>query len=547
MQNYEITIDGATVIDTEFSGTENTRITIEQKDGASTASYANSLTFYGGTRDYILGKLVNGPNPQTDYVTAKIYDRCCKASDGSALLIFEGKSTRADLEFCDPQFNEDCGVTTSLADGSTAADAIQCVRNVLITQRRYNGRSSRGEDTFRDAVQFGYYEETRPKSYTRITLYLVFLLLIIYLPLIAIITLLSVFTIDTSLLYSGLLDALLGKKWHKAPFIHSYLSNVCALCGLRLRSSLFDPAGPYHNLTRLDAALSEGEGATGGLTSQQIYRDFNSPNITLVELMQSLTELNISYLVTGDELIVERKDYFGGDVWIDFSQRQADVLELCYNPSDEAQPAGEVFKFTEDGSDKIGAEAARLWSGEAVDYNTPVIPTLRGIRQTTVQYGTARFLGDGLDSVLYGMLSSGFASFITMGGVQLTEGSLLMTTGTASTPKLLMYDGISDPEDAQVEVLNGAYNGRAWLRSDMQAAYGVNNFYDNLLVINDPRRNLQRNLSYTLRFSYICDDLRTRAFGQVIKFPVNGANVTARVDTIEIDFEAREITISGVI
>lgn len=546
MQDYQILLDGSPVPAIEFSGTDGTRITVEQKDGESTISYANSIVFYGQSRDYILNKLVDSGNPQIDFVTVQIYDNCCTDGAGAGLLVFHGIATRADIEFCDPAYNEDCGVTVSLADGSTAAEAIQCVRNVLITQKRYGARTSDGENEARDAVLFGYYEETRPKSFTRISLILVFILLTLYAPIVLLVQIVSFGALDLGFLYNGILDVLLKKKWHKAPFIHSYLSNVCKLCGLRLRSSLFEPTGVYHNLTRLDTAFSEGGGLTG-TTPEQIYKDFNSPNITLPELMRSLAELNIGYLVTGNELIVERTDFFGNNIWIDFSQRQSDILELCYTASEEAQPAGEVFAFTEDGSDKLGNEANPLWSGQIVDYNTPIIPTLRGIKQTTIQYGTARFLGDGLESVIFDVLSSGYANAITFGAINITQGSMLMTTGTASVPKLLMYDGFSNPQDAQVEVLGGAYNGRAWLRSDMQARYGVSNFYDNLLRINDPRLNLRRNLSYKLRFSYICEDLRTRSFGQVVVFPVNGVNTTARIDSVEIDFGAREITISGVI
>lgn len=318
MQDFSITLDGAPVAAIDFDGTDGARVTIEQRSGESAISFANAITFFGDARAYILAKLVNGANPQIDFVTIAIYDNCCQDANGAAALVFIGRSTRADIEFCDPEYNEDCGVTCTLSDASVAADKIKCVRDVLITQRNYNGRSSRGEDSFRDAVDFGYYEETRPKSFMYIMLYLVTLLLVLYLPIIAIITLLSFGLVDTSALYNGLLGVLLKKKKHRAPFIHSYLHNICTLCGLSLRSSLFNAGGNYHNLTRLDAGLQEGEGALGGQTTQEIYRTFNSPNITLIELMRTLEPLNITYLVTDTELIVERKDYFGGNVWVDF-------------------------------------------------------------------------------------------------------------------------------------------------------------------------------------------------------------------------------------
>lgn len=546
---FTVLVDGAAVPPNEYSGTAGTRLNISQADGETTIAYANTLTFHGETRDYILNKLVYGANPQTDFVRIEIFDECCKGANGDAFRIFDGKTTRADIEFCDPAYNSECGVECTIIDGSAAGERVQCVRNMLIAQKRNGGIRTLGEDEFRVAPEFGYYDETRPKSFTYIILYVTLFLLTLYLPLVGLFFLFSLGTVDLSFLYQSLLGVLLNKKHHKAPFLHSYFTNVCRLCGLTLRSSLFEPTKPYHNLTRLDTPFLEGGGNLRGnpLTIQQTYDQYNRPNITLPQLMQSLAKLNIGYQVTDTELIIERTDFFNNNVWIDFSSRQADILELCFSASDTAQPAGEVFKFADDGTDKTGNEANRTWSGDIVDYNTPVSPTLRGIKQTTIQYGTARFLGDGLESAIENVTQSGYFNFVTFGTSPVVTGTMLMSTGTASLPKLIMYDGASPINDARAESLNGYYNARAWLRADLLTDYGVAGFYENLLKINNPRLNLQRNLQYTLRFTYLCDDIRNRTFGQVVSIPINGANVTAKVESIEIDFDNREITISGVL
>lgn len=546
MQQFSILLDGNAVPAKDFSGAADTRVTQSQQSNAPAITYANTLTFYGQSRSYILNKLVYAANPQTASVSIKIYDNCCKDANGDSFLVFDGKTTRADINFCDPNFTEDCGVECTVTDASPTGEKIQCLRNVLITQREYLGRTSSGADTYRAAPQFGYYEETRPKAYMNIMLYLAFWLIAAFFPITLVISIFTLFLVDLSPIYNGILDSLLKKKYHKAPFIHSYLFNVCTLCGLSLRSSIFSPTGAYHNLTRLDTPYSEGA-RNAGADVEVAYRDFNSPNITVIELLDSLKELNISYTVTNNELIVERKDFFNSAVWIDFSARQSDVLELCFDAADESQPAGEIFKFLEDGSDKIGTESGRQWSGDIVDYNTPITPTLRGIRQTTIQYGTARFIGDGLDSVIENWTGSILAQLLTLGNISVQRGSMLMTTGTASAPKLLLWDGTSSMIDAKVEVANGLYNGRAWLNARTLPDFGVTGFYENLLKISDPRLNLIRNLQYTIRFSYICDDLRSLQYGQMISLPVNGANVIAKVENIEIDFAAREITISGVL
>jgi hypothetical protein len=551
---FNISIDGDFVPPKEYSGADTTRVTIQQDNGETTVTYANTLSFHGAARDYILNKLVYGNNPQTDFVSIKIYDTCCKDADGNAFLAFDGKTTRADIDFCDPKYNSQCSVECSILDASLAGERVQCVRNMLIAQKRNGAIRTLGENEFRRAPEFGYYDEARPKSFTYTMLYVSLFVLTLYLPLVAILFIFSFGTADLSFLYRGLLDVFLSKGYHKAPFLHSYFTNVCRLCGLTLRSSLFEPTKPYHNLTRLDTPFSEGASTRAFITGtgtfvsvDAAYNDFNRPNITLPQLMQSLTELNLEYQVTDRELLIERKDFFGNNVWIDFSTRESDILELCFNSGDEAQPAGEIFKFADDGTDKIGNEANPTWSGEIVDYNTPTLPVLRGIKQTIVQYGTARFIGDGLESAIEKVSRSGYFNFVTFGTSPVADGTMLMSTGTASLPKLIMYDGSSPINDALAEELNDQINIRAWLRADSVAEYGVAGFYENLLKINDPRLNLQRNLQYTLRFTYICDDIRTRTFGQVVSIPINGVNTIAKVNTIEIDFANREITISGVL
>jgi hypothetical protein len=549
LPKFTVSVDSDFVPPKEYSGADTTRVTIQQDNGETTVTYANTLSFHGVTRDYILNKLVYGNNPQTDFISIKIYDACCKDADGNAFLVFDGKTTRADIDFCDPKYNADCSVECTILDASLAGERVQCVRNMLIAQKRNGAIRTDGENEFRQAPEFGYYEETRPKAFSYTILYVSLVVLTLYAPLVAILFIFSFGTADLSFLYRSLLDVLLKKKHHKAPFLHSYFTNVCRLCGLTLRSSVFEPTKPYHNLTRLDTPFLEGGGNLRGnpLTIDQTYNQYNRPNITLPQLMQSLAELNLEYQVTDTELVIERKDFFGNNIWIDFSSRESDILELCFNSGDEAQPAGEIFKFSDDGTDKIGNEANPTWSGEIVDYNTPTLPVLRGIKQTTIQYGTARFIGDGLESAIEKVSRSGYFNFVTFGTSPVADGTILMSTGTASLPKLIMYDGSSPINDALAEELNDQINIRAWLRPDSVATYGVAGFYENLLKINDPRLNLQRNLNYTLRFTYICDDIRTRTFGQVVSIPINGVNTIAKVNTIEIDFANREITISGVL
>jgi hypothetical protein len=549
----QIQIDNFFVAPDEYNGTDGVRISIDQSDGARRTSFSNELTFYGRAKAYILDKLFFGANAQTDFISVRIFDDCCKDANGDPLLVFTGKVTRADISVAEEYGKSDCGVNCTIVDDSVLGEKVQCVRNTIIHSRRnQQGRlASDGENEYRDAPFFIYYEEGRPRSFTYITSYLLLFILTLYLPLTTVLRLLTLGFVDLSLAYQFLIDTAYKAKFHKAPYVHSYLSNICKLCGLTLQSSLFEPFRPLHNMTRLDAAFAEG-GKTVG-EARLIWNDLNRPNITGAQLLDSFKELNIAYKITETALIVERKDVLQGGVWVDFLTRgDADILQLSYETSDNAQPAGEIFTYAEDQSDKVGNEAVRPTSGAVVDYNTPFNATLRGIRQTVMQYGASRFVGDGQytgqESVLNELINSAYFNFVTFGSGNIERAAMIAQTGVFTSPRLIMHDGTSPRNRALTERINGVPNGRLWLRSDMRALYNVPALYDLLLFINDPRRNLQRNLPFTLRFTYICEDLRTIQQAQQIRFDFFGrGGVVGEIKTLEVDFDNSEITVTGTI
>lgn len=545
-----VQIDGFFVPEDEFDGTSGASLTIELNNGLRSTSFTNELTFFGETKKYIVDRLYLSTNPLTEYITLRLFDECCVGDDGTPLKLFTGKATRDDSSLCEDFGVQNCGVSCSFVDDGTVSQKTQCVRNTLIhALREPNGRRiTDGEDEYRSAPFFGYYEETRPKSFSFVIAYLLIIVLTIYLPLTVVFRLLTLGFLDMSIAYSFLIDTAFKKRYHKSPFVHSYLVNVCRICGLTLSSSLFEPSRPLHNMTRLDAPFSEGGASIG--EARQVFRDFNRPNITLPQLMESFKELNIGYVVTDTQLIVERIDRLTGGVWIDFTTRPR-VLKKCYNASDNAQPAGEVFSYGEDQSDKVGNEATRLWSGDAVDYNTPLVPVLRGIRQTIIQYGSTRFVNDasytGQSGVLHFLRGSGYFSIVTFNSAVISPTAIIAQTGVFSLPKLLMHDGTSSANNALVERINGISNARLWLREDMATTYNAPGLYDLLLFINDPRLNLQRNLSFEIVANYTCEDLRTIDTARTVRFEFldTGQIVEGTIDSIQVGFDNSEITITG--
>lgn len=557
----QIKIDNFFVAPDEFA-TDATQVSVDAKD-AGRLSFGGGIQFYGEARRYILERLALGTgNRRTEYINIRAYldADCCADSGGELLEIFAGRAKREDISWSENYGLSDCAVSVTPVPANVDADALQCLRNVVIHDTKspigLAGRS-RGENEDRPAPKFGYYEETRPYSMASFMNVVILFVLTIYFPLILVFTIITAGLVDFSFAYQGLLDVLAKKRYHKAPFVRSYLINSCKLCGLSLQSSLFEPTGFLYDLCRLDAPFVEGESAvpiTGrGNSAQQIFKDFNAPNISAVQLLESFRQLNIGYDVRGGALIVEKQRDLLGNIWIDFLAREGDILNLRYEPSEQADPAGEIFTYSEDQSDKTGNEALRVWSGKTVDYNVPYNPTLRGIRQTILPYGATRFVGDsrytGERSAIDALVTSSYYQIVTFGTNPIDRRAIISMSGTFSQPKLLFYSPLygDGAGGSNVAAPNGYANGRAWLRSDMLAApYRQPNLYTEFLTENDPRLNAQKHQNFVLRFSANCNDIRTMRTARSIQFDyMETGAVIGQIDTIDLDLTTNEITIKG--
>lgn len=558
-KTVEIYLDGTVVADTDLDGTAGSKITYDMNsdDGLLSVAYSNTLSFSGVAYSYIIDRLIDSPTANSNSVEMRIFATCCKASDGSPLLLFSGLISRRDISFC--EFGtEQCSVSVTALDNSVVADKIRCVRDTIIHARvGPYGVTSNGEDTARVRRFFAYYEETRPYSFAYFTFYIGLYLIVLsaaILLLIDIVTrILNFISFGAVPLISfadnraAILALFFKKRFRTAPFINSYLQNACTLCQLALRSPLFENGGTFYNLTRLDAPTLES--GRDGRNEFRVWQDFNRPNITFAQLFTSFRELNIGYAVTDTELIFDRLDRLQNMVWIDFAARRDDIISLCYEPNDTVQPAGEVFKFADDGTDKVGNESNRLWSGDVVDYNTPINPILSGIRQTTIQYGTARFIDDGGSSAIKDISETLLYAAVGLGTNLVEKDAMIMSSGTCLVPKLLLWDGTSSLFNAKVKRYPSggayAYNVPVWLNQNASATFRVPTFFSETLAQTDPRNALSKSLNYSLTFVYSCDDLRTIGYGKTIRISRNNTMVTGSIESIEIDLELGEITITG--
>jgi hypothetical protein len=555
LPKFQVILNGITLDPELYSGTKDSKVVIRVDDqSGGTFGYSNDIQLYGAAKDIIKDNLITSASRYTNAISLIIKDTCCRDDDGDFITIFEGRVTSQDVKFCE----DDCFVEVNAEDNSLQAQRTRCVNDTLIISRESLDKtiSSQGEDEGRPAVFFRYCIEDRSKILGFLRVFFLISNVVVLVPFIIVIaSILVVLTFgaispaDIIEFQNNLIAKLVGcNRKHKSLFIYSYITNVCKLCNLTLSSpNLFDQGAPYHDLTYFFAPFEKGREKIW--KAEDVFEEYNFPSTTFTQFMQEFQNLNIAWSIEGSVLNVDRKDRLNNDIWIDFASRQGDIIEQCYQFGDDLPKAGRVYEYTQDASD-LGEEANRLWGGKVLDYNVPYNPVLRGVERTIVPFSPGRFIDDTFGSVI------GDAD-LNLPGYNLPDDVLLLATGTATTPKLLMYDTSTDREDARVPYAqdpssgNKMYNVDGWLRFDInQIISGQGNFYTRLLFIDDPRiassAAVQRKfLNYELIFTYNCEDLRTFKIGSQLYLYQDGVQKIATIDTVEIDYQKKQIKVNG--
>ncbi len=558
-QKFDVILNGQTLQRKDYSGTKDSKIIIRQKDKEGLVfSYSNNIKLFGEGRQIIFDEIINAAQPFTSSVSLELRDNCCKDDNGDPFSMFIGTITAQDIKYCEKTPEDPTGCTSmevTAQDNSVEAQGLKCLINtpIVLTESLDGSIQSDGEDESRSAPFYRYCIETRPLVMQILRIGFIILNIVFFAPVLVIIGILAfIFTLGAispadfiafnNKYVLGILGC--GRK-HKAPFVYSYLRNVCKLCGLDLVSTLFDIGGPYHNLTHLNAPFEKGGKTTS--KAQTTFRTLNFPSDTGTQFLDTFRNLNIDYAVEGTNLVVERKDHFSNNIWIDFNNRDSDIISQCYEFGSEGPKAGRVYEYQKDAGD-IGEEANRHWGGKVVNYNIPFNPVLVGVDKVIIPFAPARFMKDIFGSVI---------GTTPIPGVKKPKNVLLLSRGTLSAPKLLMYDVASDLEDARVHKTqnpndnNFLYSLDSWLRDDIgQVIAGQENFYTRLLSIDDPRNATIDNRkfqNYELLFKYNCDDLRSFKVGSRIRLVRDGQTVTGTIDTLEIDFQLRQMRINGTI
>lgn len=584
--NVIIYFDGILQNLDDFQGSDGSTFVFRQKDegGGAAVSYSPNLKLVGAAYDYVRQQIIEKPVPSLEEISVEIYDACCKDEDGNQLLLMIGKIPGSEVTWC--EVGTDCAsCEITILDDSQDAKALACLKNTQIWDRKDKADGSgisNGEDSFRQARFLSYCVDIRPNFLQELILILGIILKIVLIPVLFVVaTLVTAVNViiaainllganipliggdisfyDDAIGFIELYNDLVipcGYK-HKAPFVHSYLKNVCDICGLGLQSTLFDVGGVYHNTMRLDAAF-----VPGAKNDSKVLDSYekNKPNLNGVQFLDEFKDFNISWRISNGTLFVEREDFQFGTLWFDLRDIQKENIQsLCFSITEERPFAYGEYNYTKDGIDNTGDEVNNEWVDAVFDWNVPVNPSQTGLKETVLFYGTAQFRNDAnrdsvsaLDKPLYTLAYLNLQDF---------TGAMLIEKGIAAFPKLLQWDGTSPQNKARVARRNSAiangvfdYNTDWWIKASYQDAAGISHdtAYQNLFEIDDPRNTSsafgaaglkQRN--YTLEIIATCNIVRTKSTEKFVIIPIGGTYKEAVVEEIEYNTDSKILTIQG--
>ena len=578
----QININGTPINLDDLEGANGVSFVFRRRDedGGAAFSFSPELRARGAAFALLDSIFLCDTDGATKSADVLVYDECCKSDDNPTGLIFTGKIDGADLAWCTVPF---CYVDFSIVDNSSDAAAITCLKNTIIWST--NEGATAGEDTARAARYVPYCVDMRPPILQDFILTLGILLKIVLAPVVYVVaaivqvinTIISAVNIlganiplidfdgnddtnafqEATALFGRINELIVGcGRSHKAPFIHSYLSNLCKICGLTLSSSLFEPGGPYYNLMRLDATRTKGRRQSSDIEAAFLE---NRPNLNGVQFLDEFSEFNIEWIIKDGRLIIERRDVIAGANWFNLDDIPKDnILELCFNYTEVKPPAFAEYTYQTDGVDAVGDEVNKRYTQSVIDWNTPPAAALSGLFEKTLSYGTPQFRRDALRPDTSPLDRPFYSSPIGYPNVlEEYKNALLMSKGTAFLPKLLLFDGVDLPERRAFvrRYPNGDlwhYQPELYIYEDLGlipngAPPGVGTLYQSLLFLDDPRAAGVRIRSFTLKINFNCElkNAAPNAPGLTIGLPYCGVNTAALVEEIEISEDDQIMTISG--
>lgn len=416
------------------------------------------IEFFGASYLVVKANLIDSVNRYSNFYVVKMTDTDCSGD------IYYFKIEDKALRWCD---NGDCRIQVTLLEYNLQLDCIHRTTVADNTYLKYQDYPSTGNphprfrycDVFKPTVIYGAFLT----FVNAVVLFIVSINIVI-----ATITGLVVWIVNAlggnaniPSIGFGFAEDMLGcGRGHPAPFVRSYIDNVCLICGIDVTNTsapiFYDTVdadgakNPYYYLAIATAYSKKGVDMTGA----KDYIPSNQPSWTLDKMLSMLKPVfNARWFLDTSVVYFARKDLIGEIIWgstptIDLSGTDADNLlgDVCYTYNGKGKPKKLIYSYGTDPSDNIGNEMRSRFNGIYEDatgnanYNE-VIET------NVMEFGPAAAVLDGNDSA-YDVNIVKALSGVLIGTDY--EGCLKTQGDTFALAKLLVWDSLSEIKDARL-------------------------------------------------------------------------------------------------
>lgn len=336
---------------------------------------------------------------------------------------------------------------------------------------------------------------------------------------------------------------------HPAPLIRYYLDNIVFVSGATgWTSSYFgNPAKPHYNMVLLYAPVNNGDN-----NPPTIYGN-NLPGWTCAEALDEFCKIiNGRWWVNNLQIVIERKDYFLNNniIYFDAVQNVNNVIEgACYDPGVETPYAVSRYAFQQDFREESGNEILNEYICE-VDYEQlhGQNQAWENRREVMINFGGVRVRNDGLRPIIkYDALTWWqnlvFPNVLLGGQLQATNKFLMLTKGTTTIPKVIVWDVNSGVNDAKVqEYQTGNFNDPLKFKPGIGGLFWPvpnGSLYDDY-GIDDPSLNPYYRYTFRIVIKFDCQLLTNALPGQLVRLPMG----LGRIDNFVIR-PGKTITLTG--
>lgn len=524
-----------------------------------------NIEVYGSAYTFIQTNLINSVNLYSNSICVKVIDTLC--SNDEYVFKLETES----LKWCD---NGECRMNFSMVEYNPQLD---CIKQTPISDNT-NGNFQDNPVSGTPHPRFRYCDVFKPTVV--FGMFITFLNLIdgflfaINGSIVAMNTILNGINAILGTNFQISLVGWVGVSWagcdrvHPAPFVRSYIDNVCTLCGVMTNIStnpiLYTFGNYYYQLCLLTAYTTKGVRVTSTID----YITNNKPSWSLFTLLSNIKVFfNARFFINNGKVYFQRKDLIGQLIWgatpaIDFTttdDKNHLIGDVCYSWNGEGKLKRLTMNYGQDPTDAIGNEMLKRFNGEYLNVSGNL--NYKELREVTaLEFGAPGFVCDGQDSLYDANIVNSLGAVLSQLDL---SGCLKTTTDTIGSAKLLVYDIATDIEDARTQGASYAsYNSLPEFSDDsgpffpitlgdlsnynfpMSFSVNANGVINNLWHywdIEQPTNAKKTNIAFEFKLLYCCD-YKSLDLYQSVKFE-NGDE--GEIDSIEFNFANREITVKG--